>query len=131
MWVGLAVLATSAQTSAAAAGPLMMATLFGVGLGWNLCFVGGSSALVRSSGASARSEVEGDVDAAIWIAAAIATLAWSLLLIGVGGPGLASLAAALVLPAAVVLTRTTSENPEPERPWVGSAHECEPPEGAA
>jgi MFS family permease len=74
MWVGLAVLATSAQTSAAATGPLMMATLFGVGLGWNLCFVGGSSALVRSSGGSARSEVEGDVDAAIWIAAAIATL---------------------------------------------------------
>jgi MFS family permease len=101
MWVGLAVLATSAQMSAAATGPLMMATLFGVGLGWNLCFVGGSSALVRSSGGSARSEVE------------------------------ASLAAALVLPAAVVLTRTTSENPEPERPWVGSVHECGPPEGAA
>jgi MFS family permease len=107
MWAGLAVLAGSAVLSAAPDGIVLMTALFGVGLGWNLCFVGGSSALVSSSRDADRHQVEGDVDAAIWGAAAVATLASTSLLASVGTSGLALLGGALVLPAAAVLKGST------------------------
>ncbi len=104
MRAGLVLLAASAVLSAAADDLVRTAALFGLGYGWNLCFVGGSSALVLTSQHADRNRVEGDVDAAIWGAAALASLASTMLLADIGMTGLGLLGGALALSAAAVLS---------------------------
>ncbi|MFI7211554.1 MFS transporter [Micromonospora maritima] len=104
MLAGLIVLAVSALLAAATAGagPRAVA-LFLLGYGWNLCFVGGSGHLARDLSGIDHTQVEGAVDAAVWGLAAVASLASTVVLAGLGYPLLALLSAALVLPAAVGL----------------------------
>jgi hypothetical protein len=76
--------------------------VFLLGLGWNLCWVGGSSLLSREGTA----QVEGDVDAVVWTTSAFASLLSGALLatggfalvVGVGG----GVALAALVPLAVV-----------------------------
>ena len=65
--------------------------VFLLGLGWNLCWVGGSSMLAREGAA----QVEGDVDAVVWTGSAAASLLSGGLL-AVGGFGLVAGAAGAV-----------------------------------
>lgn len=104
MLAGLLVMAGSALLAAAAAGagPRAVA-LFLLGYGWNLCFVGGSGHLARDLSGIDHTQVEGAVDAVVWILAAAASLASTVVLAGLGYPLLALLSAGLVLPAAVGL----------------------------
>jgi MFS family permease len=71
--------------------------VFLLGLGWNLCWVGGSSMLAREGAV----QVEGDVDAVIWTASAAASLLSGALL-AAGGFGLVATVggAAALLPLA-------------------------------
>jgi MFS family permease len=83
---------------------LRTGTLFLLGYGWNLCFVGGSGRLARDLPASARAGVEGAVDAAVWSIAAAASLASTLVLSAGGYAALGWIACALAaLPAALLL----------------------------
>ncbi|MFG2169302.1 MFS transporter [Micromonospora chersina] len=108
MLAGLLVLAGSALLAAAVAGagPRAVA-LFLLGYGWNLCFVGGSGHLARDPSVIDHTQVEGTVDAVVWILAAAASLASTVVLAGLGYPLLALLSAVLVLPAAVGLLLPT------------------------
>jgi MFS family permease len=83
---------------------LRTGTLFLLGYGWNLCFVGGSGRLARDLPASARASVEGAVDAAVWSIAAAASLASTLVLSAGGYAALGWVACALAaVPAALLL----------------------------
>jgi MFS family permease len=79
--------------------------VFGLGVGWNLCFVGGSAALSRDVPAADRTAVEGAVDAGVWGLAAVGSMAATSLL-AVGGLGATALVAAALgaLPAAVLVS---------------------------
>jgi hypothetical protein len=73
---GLAALAAAA--GATSAGPtdtaFRAAALSLLGYGWNLCFVGGSTALAETVPPDERARVEGTVDAVVWGLAAVAGL---------------------------------------------------------
>ncbi len=80
------------------------AALFLLGYAWNLCFVGGSGALARDLPAGDRVRVEGTVDAAVWGAAAVASLG-STAVLAAGGYGLLAAGSGLLvlLPVVVLL----------------------------
>jgi MFS family permease len=107
MLAGLLTLAIA--SGLAAAGPrgdavLRTASLFLLGYGWNLCFVGGSGRLARDLPAADRARAEGAVDATVWGLAATASLASTAILATGGYAVLAGLAGMLVLlPAAGLL----------------------------
>jgi len=93
----LAMLLPTAHSSA------MPVALFLLGYGWNLVFVGGSTQLSQDLPDDVRVRLQGVVDAIIWIAAMIASLAAGPLF-GVGGyPLLAGLAGLVALVPAVLL----------------------------
>jgi MFS family permease len=104
---GLAALA--AASGAVAAGPgdtvFRSAALFLLGYGWNLCFVGGSTALAATVPLTERARVEGTVDAAVWGLAAVAGLL-STAVLATGGYAVLTAGAGLLvlLPAATLLT---------------------------
>ena len=104
---GLAALALAA--GAAAAGPtdtaFRAAALSLLGYGWNLCFVGGSTALAGAVPPAERARVEGTVDAAVWGLAAVVGLL-STVVLAVGGYAVLTAAAGLlvVIPATALLS---------------------------
>jgi MFS family permease len=74
---GMAVLGLSAL--GAAYGPSestswLVAVLFGLGFGWNLAFVAGSSLLTTGVGSEIRSRLQGRVDSLTWGSAALASV---------------------------------------------------------
>jgi MFS family permease len=107
-FAGLLVLAVAtvlAATTPESVVPLRTGALFLLGYGWNLCFVGGSGRLAADLPDSARANVEGTVDAAVWGIAAAASLASTAVLSAGGYGALAWGACALIaLPAALLRT---------------------------
>ncbi len=92
--------ATSSATSLSA----MMFALFLLGLGWNCGFVAGSALLTTGLSLTLRSRLQGYTDATVWLSAASASLASSLLFAGSGYRGLCLAGGALVVvPLAVIL----------------------------
>jgi hypothetical protein len=63
------------------------AALFLLGYGWNLVLVGGSSLLARDLPADERTQLQGVVDAVVWLSSAVASLVAGALF-GLGGYGL-------------------------------------------
>jgi MFS family permease len=78
--------------------------LFLLGYGWNLVFVGGSSMLSRDLPAEERAQLQGVVDALVWGASAVASLAAGQLF-GTGGYGLVAVMAGLLAVAPLTLHR--------------------------
>jgi MFS family permease len=104
---GLVVLA--AATGSVAVGPadtvFRSGALFLLGYGWNLCFVGASTALAAAVPVAERARVEGTVDAAVWGLAAVAGLLSTVVLAAGGYAVLTAGAGLLVLvPAAALLS---------------------------
>jgi hypothetical protein len=52
----------------------LVAVLFGLGFGWNLAFVAGSSLLTTGVGSEIRSRLQGRVDSLTWGSAALASV---------------------------------------------------------
>jgi MFS family permease len=104
---GLAALAAAA--GATSAGPtdtaFRAAALSLLGYGWNLCFVGGSTALAETVPAAERARVEGTADAAVWGLAAVAGLL-STVVLALGGYAVLTAAAGLLVlvPATALLS---------------------------
>jgi MFS family permease len=102
---GLAALAAAA--GATSAGPtdtaFRAAALSLLGYGWNLCFVGGSTALAETVPVAERARVEGAVDAAVWGLAAVAGLLSTVVLAAGGYAALTAAAGLLVLVPATAL----------------------------
>jgi MFS family permease len=112
MFAGLLVLAVAtvlAATTPESIAPLRTGALFLLGYGWNLCFVGGSGRLAADLPDSARANIEGTVDAAVWGIAAAASLASTAVLSAGGYAVVAWAACALIaLPAALLLRTEAS-----------------------
>jgi dihydrodipicolinate synthase/N-acetylneuraminate lyase len=104
---GLTALAVA--TGAASAGPsdttFRAVALFLLGYGWNLCFVGGSTALAATVPVAERARVEGAVDAAVWGLAAVAGLLSTVVLTLGGYAALTAGAGLLVLVPVATLLR--------------------------
>ncbi|MGB2566991.1 MFS transporter [Micromonospora citrea] len=88
------------------------AGLFLLGYGWNLVFVGSSSLLSRELDPAERSEVQGAVDAVVFTASIVASLAAGALFAGGGFP-LVALAGGLVAlaPVPLLLRRGPARTP--------------------
>lgn len=105
IYSGIGVLALSvttvvlAPTSHDAGLPL---GLFLLGYGWNLVFVGGSKTLARELAPEQRARVQGAVDACIWGASALASLAAGPLF-GLGGLVLVAVVAGVIAAAPLLL----------------------------
>src|SRR6185312_9308346 len=103
------VLVAGLAAGAAAAGPtdtaFRAAALSLLGYGWNLCFVGGSTALAGAVPPAERARVEGTVDAAVWGLAAVVGLL-STVVLALGGYAVLTAAAGLlvVIPAGALLS---------------------------
>ena len=99
--------ALAAAAGATSAGPtdtaFRAAALSLLGYGWNLCFVGGSTALAGAVPPAERARVEGTVDAAVWGLAAVAGLL-STVVLAFGGYAVLTAAAGLLvlIPAAAL-----------------------------
>ena len=93
------------STIVAASGALVPQAvgLFALGYGWNLCFVGGSASLAVGLPAEQRADVEGSVEAVVWISAAAGTLTSTVVLALAGWSALTLAAGALVLVPALLL----------------------------
>jgi MFS family permease len=102
MLTGLLMMGASTALAAAGGGAV---ALFGLGLGWNLCFVAGSTQLARDVPVHDRTRVEGTVDSVVWTLAAVAGLGCTAVLAAGGFTVLAAVAGALVLPAVVLVVR--------------------------
>jgi MFS family permease len=76
--------------------------LFLLGYGWNLVFVGGSKTLARELAPEQRARVQGAVDACIWSASALASLAAGPLF-GLGGLVLVAIVAGVIAAAPLLL----------------------------
>ena len=78
IYLGIGTLVIAATTAVAAptahTSGLPLA-LFLLGYGWNLVFVGGSSMLSRDLPAAERTQLQGVVDAVVWLSSAVASLA--------------------------------------------------------
>jgi MFS family permease len=75
--IGMAVLGLSALGAAygpSESTPWLVIVLFGLGYGWNLAFVAGSSLLTTGVGSEIRSRLQGRVDSLTWGAAALASV---------------------------------------------------------
>lgn len=105
MVLGLVALALA--TVVAAAGTLVPQALglFALGYGWNLCFVGGSGSLAVGLPAEQRADVQGSVEAVVWISAAAGTLASTVVLALAGWSALTLAAGTLVVVPALLLLR--------------------------
>ena len=92
--------ALAAAAGATSAGPtdtaFRAAALSLLGYGWNLCFVGGSTALAETVPPAERARVEGTVDAAVWGLAAVAGLL-STVVLALGGYAVLTAAAGLLV----------------------------------
>ena len=99
--------ALAAAAGATSAGPtdtaFRAAALSLLGYGWNLCFVGGSTALAETVPPAERARVEGTVDAAVWGLAAVAGVLSTVVLAFGGYAVLTAAAGLLVLVPAAAL----------------------------
>jgi MFS family permease len=120
--VTLAAATILAATTPQGDSPSRTGALFLLGYGWNLCFVGGSGRLAGDLPTSARANVEGAVDAAVWSIAAVASLTSTLLLSAGGYAALAWTACALLaFPAAFLLRAEAAASGGPG-PSDGAGH---------
>jgi MFS family permease len=103
MALGLGSLLVSTIVAASGALVPQAVGLFVLGYGWNLCFVGGSASLAVGLPAEQRADVEGSVEAVVWISAAAGTLTSTVVLALAGWSALSLAAGALVLGPAVLL----------------------------
>jgi MFS family permease len=87
--------------------------LFLVGLGWNLCYIAGSSLLSDSLAPSERSPVQGANELVVNLASAIGSLGSGVILAYAGFTALSSVGAALaVLPLAALAWQALSRHPQ-------------------
>lgn len=103
---GLLTLVTATSLLAAGSSETLprTAALFLLGYGWNLCFVGGSGRLASGLEPEQRMRAEGTVDAGVWTAAGVASMASTAVLSAGGYPMLAIAAGSLALfPATFLL----------------------------
>jgi MFS family permease len=108
IYLGIGTLAVAAMTAISAptahTSGLPLA-LFLLGYGWNLVFVGGSSLLSRDLPEEERTQLQGVVDAVVWLSSAVASLAAGTLF-GLGGYALVAIVGgALALAPIVVVSR--------------------------
>lgn len=95
--LGCAIAPTSLLT------PWLALALFLVGLGWNLCYIAGSSLLSESVGAGERGRAQGAADLAVNLVSAGGSLASGFVLAWLGYAALSAIGAALcLLPLALV-----------------------------
>jgi MFS family permease len=111
---GIALLLTGAAPMAfAERAPAVGLAGFALGLGWNLCFVGGSGALAREVPDAERTAVEGAVEAGVWGMAAVAGLVATTVLATGGIAVLATTAAVVALvPISPVVGRPAPRVPK-------------------
>ncbi len=113
--VGVLVVACLSAVAAAwsASYPMMVMSLFLLGVGWNLGFVAGSALLTDSVPSAERTRVQGVGDTMIWSGGAVASIVsgWMLARTGFGGLSLigAVLALAPVVPLWKLRTRQKQE----------------------
>jgi MFS family permease len=109
IFVGLPLLALGSAAAALAppsSGVLLGAALLVVGLGWSFGFIAGSALLTHGMTYVERVRLQGNVDAVVWSASAVASVTSGFLLSAWGFVVLCLLAAALVLvPVALTATR--------------------------
>lgn len=103
MALGLLTLLVSTLVAASGALVPQAVGLFVLGYGWNLCFVGGSGSLAVGLPAEQRADVEGSVEAVVWISAAAGTLTSTMVLALAGWSALTLGAGTLVLVPALLL----------------------------
>lgn len=111
MVVGLGTLLTSTIVAASEALLPQAVGLFVLGYGWNLCFVGGSASLAVGLPVEQRPDVEGSVEAVVWISAAAGTLTSTIVLALAGWPALTLTAGALVVVPGLLLLRDRHRTP--------------------
>lgn len=112
--VGVGVLAVALVLAALAAEPSMLVISLALGLlglGWSAGMVGGSLLLADSVAAEAKVSVQGATDAVMNVAAAASSAVSGLVLGWAGYPGLAVVAAVVLLPMAVLTLRTARRPP--------------------
>jgi MFS family permease len=121
--LGAGLVALALAAGAASAGPadtaFRAAALALLGYGWNLCFVGGSTALAETVPVPERPRVEGTVDAGVWGLAAVAGLS-STVVLALGGYSVLTAAAGLLvlIPATALLSASRA------RPGAGVSGRC-------
>jgi MFS family permease len=101
----LLVAAVMAALSPAASTPLLIASLFLLGLGWNLGFVSASALVGEGLEPAVRARLQGVVDGVTWTASAVAAISAGALLQMGGFQLLAILGSSLVVIPAVTLAR--------------------------
>lgn len=94
-----------AALSPATSTPLLVTSLFLLGLGWNLGFVSGSALVGEGLEPAVRARLQGVVDGVTWTASAVAAVSSGALLQVGGFQSLAILGGSLVVIPAVVLLR--------------------------
>jgi MFS family permease len=109
IYLGIGTLAIAAATAVAeptAHTSGLPFALFLLGYGWNLVFVGGSSLLSRDLPAAERRQLQGVVDAVVWLTSAVASFGAGALF-GLGGYGLVAVFGGVcaLAPVAVVSRR--------------------------
>ncbi len=103
----LVVAATTAVSAPTAHTSGLPIALFLLGYGWNLVFVGGSSLLSRDLPAAERTQLQGVVDAVVWLSSAVASLVAGALF-GLGGYSLVAVFGGVLALAPVVLVSRRS-----------------------
>ncbi|WP_432943335.1 MFS transporter [Kribbella sp. CA-253562] len=108
MLAGLVVLVASALVVAVPSGTSFTPALFFLGVGWNLCYLGGSAYLLQTARASqaARAKLESRVEAWVWAVSAVATAGSTALFAEGGFLLLSTVSAVLALPLLFVTSRT-------------------------
>lgn len=103
--VGFAVLAAAGLLAAGdpSSGGLMAFPLFLLGVGWNLCFVAGSSLLASGASYAERARAQGGVDSTVWTAGALASVSSGVILDAAGFTILALIGGGLAILLALVM----------------------------
>lgn len=105
---GMAVLAVSGILAAVApmgSTPFLLVALFLLGMGWNLCFVAGSTLLTVGFSPDLRARLQGRVDSVTWLSGAAAALASGIVFQLTDYRLLALTGSALLLIPTAVITR--------------------------
>ena len=117
--VGVAVFAAALVLAAQADEPSMLVISLALGLlglGWSAGMIGGSTLLASSVAPEAKVSVQGAADAVMNVAAAASSALSGLVLGWAGYPGLAAVAAVVLLPMAVLALRSAWRRPPPDGP---------------
>jgi MFS family permease len=97
----------------------LAASLFLLGLGWNLCFVGGSSLLTDALAVGERARIQGAADLVVNLASAVGSLGSGLLIASLGYATMALIGAALALIVGVSTLKIQLAQPVKEQPLAG------------